>query len=882
VLSKIFRKVFSTFAVPLLIISCSTLPVTNNLSGMGQMQIDNNLKIKTTITGQVDFSGSFKTMASLTDVAVGATVSLINPADNVTFATGLTDSNGSFILNVESQFSVNQIFILEATKRIGGPGNFGMAVRTFLKWTGSGWLSITTPNILVNTKTTAISIMASTNPDISPNDVIGKLDRVNNESVLTPFGPVTDTSVNQVVALIGTALAQNQDPVSLIHFTGLEYVITSPKKIDQLLGSVYLYTDASGHLYRMNENGSQKTKIADPTSAISSPVLLSDHKTVVYMDNSAYNNYYYNYGYPGYGSNVPTVYAYNESTGTKTDLTSDLFQQALSQYYNPSCPSCYYFEPDTQSRNLTASPDNSKAAFRFSNAQGVFYNMMNPNNPTNVLGMYVVSANGARNNVTMNSTDLTYNGIGGGYYPGNMNDANIYWSPDSNKILFQGVPFNCPGCTTDPNQKYWFVTDVTNGYGSNTYFINNPMAMMYYAPNSGNPGLYNIVPKFSPNSTKVGFVFNGSYYNPSNPMGNTYRSDIFINGLSTNPTNPVSTVTSQYNDNFSFSSDSTKVAWIARHSDTSSKYALYVNSSDGSGSYYPGPNGFCSTGPIMCPDSNNPDCPVITPINCHDPMAQMNNPNFYMAVCPPPDPMPCDPMNPNFPACSQPLMCPGDAACMTPMQVDCTMPGNELNQLCTNGPNPFTPGPAACSGSSAVVLARDFTSMSYEPVWSPDSSKLAVMGSTETDGNNRLYLVHADNSAPKFKLSESISPNKCIFSKNSAKVIFESSDGNIYSVSASFTDSNPVLLTDGSNIVSTHPTKDRLLFTKGSNLYSMKDDGTNIINLGIPSSAQVKWYADGSKLYYNSGNTVKVVKADGTGAATVSSDGAGVFFQKTQ
>ncbi len=184
----------------------------------------------------------YKTKATLGQVGDRATVSLIYPPDasggnaNVTIGTGLTDVNGNFTVNPTVIFNpgINSIYVLEASKRIGTSGNIMMSVRTYIKWNGSGWDSITQPSnlgVFINSKTTAITIIESYDSSVIPNDTMGKVDISQEPSVVSNIGSVTSTIILNVAAYVDSLLGQNQDPISNIFYLNNKYYVKKPANI---------------------------------------------------------------------------------------------------------------------------------------------------------------------------------------------------------------------------------------------------------------------------------------------------------------------------------------------------------------------------------------------------------------------------------------------------------------------------------------------------------------------------------------------------------------------------------------------------------------------------------------------------------------------------
>lgn len=225
----------------------STLLLVNVACSQNFQLTENNLqsysKSINTIVGKADFpSPKFKTKADIEDIAPNATISLIYTPDysnselrNVTVATGLTDNEGSFRVTPSSSFipSVGDIFILEASKRIGGVGNNIITIRTYIKRTNTGWDSITQGNIYINSKTTSYSIIADNNTStISANDTISK---VSSEGTVSSIGSISVNTVNDLVNKVNTVLSENRDPFLNIRLSGVDYIISRDAQIGTLL-----------------------------------------------------------------------------------------------------------------------------------------------------------------------------------------------------------------------------------------------------------------------------------------------------------------------------------------------------------------------------------------------------------------------------------------------------------------------------------------------------------------------------------------------------------------------------------------------------------------------------------------------------------------------
>lgn len=238
-----------------LITGCQPVSVNTSTNQINNIHYS-NIESKTIVKGKVEFPNSFPSAftvkATLNEIAPKATVSLLYPADqptnpNVTVATGLTDTNGNFIINPSISFypAVNDIYVLEAAKRIGGNGNDNIAIRTFIKWNGSGWDSITTPGIYINTKTTALTVISGLNPSlITSTQTIGKMPIVNDVTTVQDISgtTVTATIINNVRSLVSTVLEKNLDPVQYIKLLNGEFTVLDPPSVNV----IYVNANATG------------------------------------------------------------------------------------------------------------------------------------------------------------------------------------------------------------------------------------------------------------------------------------------------------------------------------------------------------------------------------------------------------------------------------------------------------------------------------------------------------------------------------------------------------------------------------------------------------------------------------------------------------------
>ncbi|MFN8578523.1 MAG: pentapeptide repeat-containing protein [Candidatus Sericytochromatia bacterium] len=205
-----------------LIVSCSS-PIQNIKPNEYNSNTSPNSKYK--IIGKVEFN-KFTTKATIEQIKLGTTVSLIYSSEhqtnpNVTIATGLSDTNGNFMIDPNFTPVDNEVYILEASKRIGYSTNAIMSLRTYIKWTGSAWESITSPSIKINANTTALTIIDYFDSSISSADTIGKI--VND--TITSIGSVSTQVISDVASKASFLIGADTDPTRFISYQNNKYFI---------------------------------------------------------------------------------------------------------------------------------------------------------------------------------------------------------------------------------------------------------------------------------------------------------------------------------------------------------------------------------------------------------------------------------------------------------------------------------------------------------------------------------------------------------------------------------------------------------------------------------------------------------------------------------
>ncbi|MBO9540875.1 SMP-30/gluconolactonase/LRE family protein [bacterium] len=192
---------------------------------------------RSVLQGQVFFAGR-AAQATIEDVAVAATVSLINSATNETVMTGLTDERGRFTITLPKAFRPDHTatYFLEAAKGLNDnqPGSAMARVRTIAKFAEGGWVSLSnaTPNggIVLSPATTAIALGAAlrngTDDEVELGTLIGKL----SGSTFTPVPNLSASDFTALVGIVSQALLDEKDPV---RFTGLDVATDTWKALER-------------------------------------------------------------------------------------------------------------------------------------------------------------------------------------------------------------------------------------------------------------------------------------------------------------------------------------------------------------------------------------------------------------------------------------------------------------------------------------------------------------------------------------------------------------------------------------------------------------------------------------------------------------------------
>ncbi|MEB3237377.1 MAG: hypothetical protein VKO64_07115 [Candidatus Sericytochromatia bacterium] len=183
---------------------------------------DRDHMASTALSGQVRFPQERQAQAyGIRDVALAATVSIIDMGSSETIATTLTNSQGEFNFTAEvtNKLALETPYILEAVKGLSSnaPGVAAVRVRTVFLKASTGFYSMSQGALAITPGTTALSIIAGFE------GIDGRLlidifldDGYNLILVPNPDIGVTQAKYDTVNALARQAMGEDRDPVEAI------------------------------------------------------------------------------------------------------------------------------------------------------------------------------------------------------------------------------------------------------------------------------------------------------------------------------------------------------------------------------------------------------------------------------------------------------------------------------------------------------------------------------------------------------------------------------------------------------------------------------------------------------------------------------------------
>ncbi|MBC7545772.1 MAG: PD40 domain-containing protein, partial [Candidatus Sericytochromatia bacterium] len=151
-----------------------------------------------------------------TQVITSASVTLATAA-GLPVAAGLTDPTGYFRLyDSTNTFTpvIGTCYLLDVSKRVPcGTVTNVVSLRTAVKYTATGWTSMTGPTVIVNAMTTAMAIEQTTTGGTTIADTIGQVTVVGANSTVTPGSLIPQGSVVLRTTSVTNDLAADKDPL---------------------------------------------------------------------------------------------------------------------------------------------------------------------------------------------------------------------------------------------------------------------------------------------------------------------------------------------------------------------------------------------------------------------------------------------------------------------------------------------------------------------------------------------------------------------------------------------------------------------------------------------------------------------------------------------
>ncbi|MFN8674309.1 MAG: hypothetical protein U0457_19775 [Candidatus Sericytochromatia bacterium] len=251
------KKIYLTIITSLLFVSYSC----NFINSKEQLGIKQEKIIQTNITGNVDLSSfikkeGFSTKATTQDIISSAAITFSYPSDyykqnlaNQIISTTVTNENGNFSINMPEGFYpiIDQIYVLDATKRKDGIGNNKLTLRTLVKYNGFKWESISKDKIVINDKTTTLSILAKNNlvlgesiiNRITMENGISKLPNSIIDQTTEPITNINSLLLDKTNSLVNSALSNNFDPLETVFVKNNSIVfVKNPNELTALSGCV--------------------------------------------------------------------------------------------------------------------------------------------------------------------------------------------------------------------------------------------------------------------------------------------------------------------------------------------------------------------------------------------------------------------------------------------------------------------------------------------------------------------------------------------------------------------------------------------------------------------------------------------------------------------
>lgn len=405
----------------------------NNTNPLTMVNFNKNSKLNTRVSGRVYFTSlnKYTTKATFDDISKNATISLIYPYDhptkpNQTVAAGLTDNKGSFSLTPPDAFipSTDDIFVLEALKRIGTVGKTVMSLRTYIQWNGTGWDSITYPKTILNLYTTALSIIAGYSANLSTSGLIKTIDISSDTSVLTKNISdsesnviITSKKLNEVAEMVNKLILAEKDPVE-----GIVCQNSTNCIIKGALSKIVFTSDRDGNneIYVINADGSdpQKSQLTSNNADNQNPAWSPDGTRIAFTSDRDGNKEIYVMNADGSDPQIPRL-TNNKAVDQSPAWSPDGTRIAFSSDREGKINQIFVMDASDGSsitRITDSNADEKSPAWSPDGTRIAFTSNRDVNNQ-----IYVMNADGN------NPVRLKGN---------NNEEENPAWSPDGTRIAF--------------------------------------------------------------------------------------------------------------------------------------------------------------------------------------------------------------------------------------------------------------------------------------------------------------------------------------------------------------------------------------------------------------------------------------------------------------
>lgn len=221
-------RLSAIFAISISLLSCHPSPLMTTAPV-------HNLMAQS-IHGHIELPSQWRLAANPADIQPFATVALLYPPDHAEHpgalvASGRSDSHGSFDFRVPdgTTLSADSVYILEASRRLGSHGTESQSLRTLLRWSGHTWTALTTPSIVISTKTTALVQALELDATLTAAHLFGAVTVNQGATVFTaPIGSHTLPVLNQVAAMVDELLEQGRDPIAHLGFQQGKFHVKKP------------------------------------------------------------------------------------------------------------------------------------------------------------------------------------------------------------------------------------------------------------------------------------------------------------------------------------------------------------------------------------------------------------------------------------------------------------------------------------------------------------------------------------------------------------------------------------------------------------------------------------------------------------------------------